>query len=330
MSSIRALRVFEEGDGVVSRVVELDAGELPAGDVVIRAAWSGLNYKDALTVTGTRRIMSALPMNAGIDVAGTVESSQDPRWQPGDEVLVTGCGLGDRSDGGYAELVRVPADWVIPLPRGFDARRAMAIGTAGFTAGMALVRMEQIGQEPSTGPLLVNGASGGVGGFAVRLFSRAGYSVSAVTGKTEAAEYLRSLGAAEVLDTSEIEYGTKPLEKTRWGGALDNLGGDMLAWLTRTVAPWGSIASVGRAAGTELNTTVLPFILRGVSLLGINSVQCARELRLAVWNRITELIGPEDCDAMVSEEIGLESVVDRANALLGRRVRGRILVRPNS
>ncbi len=329
MGSLRALRVYEEDGKVSARLVDLDSAELSDGEVLIRAEWSGLNYKDALTVTGTVRIMQSVPLNAGIDVAGTVEHSQDSRYRAGDKVLVTGCGLGEQKDGGYAELVRVPGDWVIPLPDGFDSRRAMAIGTAGFTAGMAMLRMEHNGQSAFRGPLLVNGASGGVGSFAVRLFSRAGYSVTAVTGKRDAYEYLRALGAETVLDAAELDFSSDagPLGRAQWGGAVDNLGGDALAWLIRTVRPWGNVAAVGLAAGMQLESTVMPFLLRGVSLLGVNSVHCARELRVAVWDRIGELLNPDDCDTIVSEEIDLSAVLDRAADMLARKIRGRVLVR---
>ncbi len=327
MSSFKALRVHQADKGVEARIEDMRVEDLSEGSVVIRAAWSGINYKDALAVTGKGKIMRTLPLNAGIDVSGTVETSEDPRFLPGHEVLVTGCGLGEVHDGGFAGMVRVPGDWVVPMPDGLDLRRAMAVGTAGFTAGMALVRMEQNGQEPGHGPILITGASGGVGSFATRLFSRAGYSVTAFTGKTDAADYLQSLGAADILDASQVDYGKRPLEKAIWGGAVDSLGGDALTWLTRTVKPWGNIGAIGLAAGIELNTTVMPFILRGVSLLGINSVECSRDLRLAVWQRISELLQPDDCDAIISGEVGLDDVLESAESLLARKARGRTLVR---
>lgn len=327
MDTFKALRVHQADPGIDTRLEDVTLDALSDGAVVIRARWSAINFKDALAVTGKGKIMRSMPLNAGIDVSGTVETSEDPRFRPGEEVLVTGCGLGEAHDGGYAGLVRVPGDWVVPLPDGLDLRQAMAVGTAGFTAGMALVRMEQNNQCPDHGPILVTGATGGVGSFATRLFSRAGYSVTALTGKADAADYLRALGANEILPTDQVDYGKRPLEKSLWGGAVDSLGGDALAWLTRTVHPWGNIGAIGLAAGIELNTTVMPFILRGVSLLGINSVDCPRDLRLAVWTRVSQLLQAEDCEAIVTDEVGLDGVVSRAEALLARNHRGRTLVR---
>lgn len=330
MSSFKALRCHAADKGVDARVVDMSVDDLSEGSVLIRGAWSGINFKDALAVTGKGKIMRSMPLNAGIDIAGTVETSEDPRFRPGEEVLVTGCGLGETRDGGFAGFTRVPADMVVPLPEGLDLRQAMAIGTAGFTAAMALVRMEQNGQHPDLGPILVNGASGGVGSFAIRLFSRAGYQVTALTGKADAADYLKGLGASEILDTAGLDLGKRPMEKALWGGAVDSLGGEQLTWLTRTTQPWGNIGAIGLAAGIELNTTVLPFILRGVSLLGINSVECARDLRLAVWRRVGELLEPQDCEAIIAGEVGLDGVVDTAESLLARKIRGRTLVKlPN-
>ncbi len=327
MSSFKALRVHQDGKQVEARLESMDVEQLAEGAVVIRAQWSGINFKDALAVTGKGKIVRSFPMNAGIDVSGVVETSEDPRFKPGQEVLVTGCGLGEERDGGFAGYARVPGDAVVHLPEGMSLRDAMAIGTAGFTAGMALVRMEQNGQHPDLGPILVNGATGGVGSFAVRLFSRAGYPVTALTGKQDAADYLRNLGATEVVDTATLEMGSRPLEKSLWGGAVDNLGGESLAWLTRTVHPWGNIGAIGLAAGIELNTTVMPFILRGVSLLGINSVHCSRDLRLAVWRRLGELLRSEDYADIVQAETGLEGVRETAEQMLSRKTRGRTLVR---
>ncbi|MCK8515339.1 YhdH/YhfP family quinone oxidoreductase [Methylonatrum kenyense] len=327
MDSFKALRCHAADKTVDARIEQMPVDELSEGSVLIRAAWSGINFKDALAVTGAGKIMRSMPMNAGIDVAGTVETSEDPRFRPGEPVLVTGCGLGEARDGGFAEFTRVPADSVVPIPDGWDARQVMAIGTAGFTAAMALVRMEQNGQHPDLGPILVNGASGGVGSYAIRLFHRAGYQVTALTGKANAADYLRGLGASDVLLTADQDLGKRPLERALWGGAVDSLGGEQLTWLTRTVQPWGNIGAVGLAAGIELNTTVMPFILRGVSLLGINSVECARDLRLAVWRRVEELLEPADVESVVTDEVGLDGVLPAAQELLERKRRGRTLVR---
>lgn len=329
MSAFKALRVDQDAETRASTasIGVLSQDELPAGAVLIRSHWSGINFKDALAVTGKGRILRRFPMTPGIDVAGTVETSEDPRFKPGDPVLVTGCGLGEAHDGGFAGMVRVPGDWVVNVPEQLGMRGAMVVGTAGFTAGMALLRMEQNGQTPQRGPILVNGATGGVGSFAVRLFSRAGYEVHALTGKTEAVDYLHGLGAATVIDAADIDHGSRPLETAQWGGAVDSLGDEHLAWLTRTVHPWGTIAAVGLAAGIDLKTTVMPFILRGVSLLGINSVTCPRELRLAVWKRLISLLEPDDLAAIHNGTVALEDVPDVAERLLARKVRGRVLVR---
>ncbi|MCC5858776.1 MAG: acryloyl-CoA reductase [Ectothiorhodospiraceae bacterium] len=326
MSSFKALRVYQSESGLEPRVESMTVDQLSDGAVVIRSAWSGINFKDALAVTGKGKIIRQFPLNAGIDVSGTVETSEDPRFRPGDPVVVTGCGMGENHDGGFAQMVRVPGDWVVPLQDPLDLRTAMAVGTAGFTAAMALVRMEANGQRPEQGPILVNGATGGVGSYAIRLFSHAGYRVTALTGKPEAADYLKSLGAEEVLDAGELEFGTRPMEKGLWGGAVDSLGDESLAWLTRTVKPWGNIAAVGLAQGIKLNTTVMPFIIRGVSLLGIDSVLCHRDIRLATWKRVAELLKPEDVDAIVTREVGLDGVVKAAEALMERRQQGRTLV----
>ncbi len=327
MSSFKALRVYEADKGVDPRVESMAVDALSEGAVLIRSAWSGINFKDAMAVTGKGRIVRKFPLNAGIDVSGTVETSEDPRFRPGDPVVVTGCGLGENHDGGFAEMVRVPGDWVVPLQDPLDLRTAMAVGTAGFTAAMALVRMETNGQQPEHGPILINGATGGVGSYAIRLFSRAGYSVTALTGKPDAADYLKSLGADEVLDSNTLEFGTRPMEKGLWGGAVDSLGDESLAWLTRTVKPWGNIAAVGLAQGIALNTTVMPFIIRGVSLLGIDSVLCHRDIRLATWKRLAELLQPGDVDAIVTREVSLDGVVEAAEALMERRQQGRTLVK---
>jgi acrylyl-CoA reductase (NADPH) len=326
MKPFRAFRIHSEGGRIAARFEQLTLDDLAAGDVVIRVAWSGINYKDALAATGAGRILRRYPLVGGIDLAGTVESSADPRYRPGDAVLVTGCGLSETHDGGYAELARVPGDWVIPMPAGLDARTAMALGTAGFTAALAIHRMEQNGQTPAGGPVVVTGASGGVGSWAIDMLSARGYRVIAVSGKAEAAPYLTSLGAAEVLARGELELGSRPLETARFAGAIDNVGGELLAWLTRTVDFWGNIASVGLTGGAELRTTVMPFILRGVALLGINSSATRREWRLAVWQRIATDLRPRHLARIVTRTIELEELPKAFPDYLEGRVTGRTLV----
>ena len=329
MSTFKAFRVFDENGKIQGRVVAMTLGELSAGDVphvVIRAAYSSVNYKDALAATGAGKILRRFPLVAGIDVAGTVDSSSDPRFTAGQPVLVTGFDLGVNSDGGYSERVRVPADWVVPIPDGLTAFDVMTIGTAGFTAALSIVEMERNGLAPGGGPVVVTGASGGVGSVAVELLAGLGYQVTAVTGKDDQHGFLRSLGAKEVLARSSIQMGTKPLEKATWAGAVDPVGGETLAWLTRTMMYGGSIASSGLTGGTELKTTVLPFILRGVKLLGIDSVLCPMGPRLAVWRRIGTDMKPKHLRA-IAHEVGLEDLPRVFPELLQGNARGRTVVK---
>lgn len=326
MTSFRAFRIHQAGKGVEARLETLTLDELGAGEVVIRGRYSSINYKDALAATGKGRILRRYPLVGGIDVAGEVASSTDPRYQPGDAVLVTGCGLSEEHDGGYAEFVRVPGDWVVTIPEGLDARSAMQLGTAGFTAGLAIHRLEHNGLAPEQGPVIVTGATGGVGGLAVDMLARNGYQVTALTGKADAVDYLRGLGASEVLLRGELEMGTRPLEKATWAGAIDNLGGETLAWLTRTMDWWGSIACIGLAESHELHTTVMPFILRGANLLGINSVATPRPLRLAVWNRLASDLRPQHLDTIAHKTVALSELPGVFPEYIEGRVRGRTLV----
>ena len=287
-----AFRVFDENGKISGRIDQVSLDQLSAGAVVIKAAYSSVNYKDALAATGTGKIMRRFPLVGGIDVAGTVESSADTRFKAGDQVLVTGYDLGVAHDGGYAAYARVPAEWVVPLPDGLSLFDAMAIGTAGFTAALSIVEMERNGLTPSSGPVIVTGATGGVGSVAIQALTARGYSVTALTGKAHEADYLRSLGATNVLTRDSLDMGTRPLEKSMWAGAVDPVGGDVLAWLTRTMMYGGCIANSGLTGGTELKMTVLPFILRGVKLLGIDSVMCPAATRLEVWRRLAGDLKP--------------------------------------
>ena len=327
MKPFRAFRIHSEDGRIAARFEDLTLEDLAPGEVVIRVACSGINYKDALAATGAGRILRRYPLVGGIDLAGTVESSGDARFRPGDAVLVTGCGLSETHDGGYAQFARVPGDWVIPMPAGLDARTAMSLGTAGFTAALAIHRMEQNGQTPAGGPIAVTGASGGVGSIAIDMLATRGYRVTAVSGKADAAEYLRALGASEVLDRKTLDFGSRPLEAARFAGAIDNLGGEALAWLTRTVDFWGNIASIGLASGPELRTTVMPFILRGVALLGINSSATRREWRLAVWQRIATDLKPRQLARIVTRTIDFEELPQAFPDYIAGRVTGRTLVR---
>jgi NADPH2:quinone reductase len=294
---------------------------------VIRVQYSDINYKDALAATGTSPILRRYPLVAGIDLAGEVVSSADARFQPGQGVLVTGNGLSETHDGGYAEYARVAGDWVIPLPKGLDACDAMRLGTAGFTAALAVHRMEQNGQQPQGGPVVVTGATGGVGSLAVNMLSARGYEVVAVSGKSEADDYLKSIGAARILRRQEVQLGSRPLEKALWAGAVDNVGGELLTWLTRTTDFWGNIASVGLAGSHKLETTVLPFILRGVNLLGINSVATPRDVRLAVWQRIATDLRPPQLAQIGHRIVPLDELPSQFDAYIKGAVTGRTVVR---
>ncbi len=328
VDSFRAFRIHsEDGRNVDARLETITLDDLCDGDVVIRGAYSSINYKDALAATGAGRILRKFPLVGGVDIAGTVVSSTDVRINEGDEVVVTGCGLSETHDGGFAEFARVKGEWVMPLPEGIDARAAMGIGTAGFTAALAIHRMEQNDQRPEHGPIAVTGATGGVGSMAIDMLTGSGYSVSAITSKTNADEYLHGLGAAEIVNFTELEIGTRPLEKAVWGGAVDNLGGEILGWLIRTTRPYGNIASIGLAAGTELSATVMPFILRGVSLLGINSVEVPRAHRIEVWNRIASDLKPRHLAEIASREVQLAEMPDLLQDFVDGRVIGRTIVR---
>jgi len=326
MSTFKAFRIHQAGKGVEARLEDLSLDDLGPGEVVIRGHWSSINYKDALAATGKGRILKRFPLVGGIDVAGEVVSSEDSRYRPGDAVLVTGCGLSEEHDGGYAEYSRVRGDWVIPVPDGLDTRKVMQLGTAGFTAGLAIHRLEHNGLAPDKGPVIVTGATGGVGSLAVDMLAGRGYSVTALTGKAESADYLRRLGATEVLVRGAFEMGTRPLEKATWAGAVDNLGGETLAWLTRTVDWWGSIASIGLAQNHELHTTVMPFILRGANILGVNSVATPRDLRLQVWARLATDLKPTHLDDIADNVVALSDIKRAFDAYIDGAVRGRTLV----
>jgi NADPH2:quinone reductase len=327
MDTFKALRIYQEDGRIVPRLEQLSLDQLSPGDVVIRGEYSSVNYKDALAATGAGRILRRFPLVGGVDVAGTVVSSSDPRCKPGDRVVVTGGGLSETHDGGFSEYVRVPGEWVIPLPEGLDTRTAMSFGTAGFTAAFAIHRLERNGQTPDLGPVIVTGATGGVGSFAVAMLAERGYQVTALTRKTTASEYLQGLGARAIMPLQDVDAGTQPLKKATWGGAIDNLGGATLAWLTRTTVNWGSIASVGLTQGTELNTTVLPFILRGVSVIGINAVEVPRQVRLEIWQRLAGDLKPAALGRIASREIDLDQLIDELPAWIDGTVIGRCLVR---
>ena len=328
MSTFNAYRIDQTQDKkITAGYRQMTLEELTPGEVVIRVRWSGINFKDVLAATGRGKILRQYPLNGGIDLAGVVESSEDERFQPGDEVLVAGCGLSETADGGYAELARVCADCVVPLPAGLSMRESMAIGTAGFTAAMAVMRMEQNDQTPAHGKVVVTGATGGVGSIAIDILASQGYEVAAFTGKKDQYDYLHALGASECIDRHSEKMGTRSLESARWGGAVDNAGGETLAWLTRTVKPWGNIASIGLVDDFRLNTTVMPFIIRGVSLLGINSIEMPNPVRNRLWERLGQDLKPRHLDMVVTREVGFEELPQTFDSYLNGSNTGRTLVR---
>ena len=328
METFRSYRIRQNEDRSISAGYEdLTLDDLTEGEVVIETSYSTINYKDALAATGKGRILRKYPLNGGIDLAGKVSASTDSRYKEGDSVLVCGCGLSEVHDGGYSEYARVPGDCVVPMPAGLTEYEAMAFGTAGFTAAIAVIRMEDNGQIPERGPIVVTGATGGVGSFAVSMFSNLGYEVIALSGKKEHEAYLRALGATDMIDRHTLELGDKPLEAAKWGGAVDNVGGDILGWLTRTVKPWGNIGSIGLAGGIGLKTTVMPFILRGVSLLGINSLEMPMEVRDKAWERLCSDLKPKDMDLIVKKVIDFNDLPSSFDQYMEASIVGRIVVK---
>jgi putative YhdH/YhfP family quinone oxidoreductase len=330
MDRFKAFVITQEEKGVRCAFTEMALEDLDPGEVVVRVAYSDVNYKDALAATGKGKILLRPSCVGGIDLAGTVVSSADSRFAKGDAVLATGYDIGVKHHGGYAQYARLPADWVVKIPRGMTLWEAMAFGTAGFTAGLAILRMEHEGLKPANGPVIVSGATGGVGSIAIAALARLGYHVVALTGKAAEADYLKRLGAAEVKMRSELDLAKiRPLGSATWAGAVDNLGGEVLAWMASTMKTGGTIASVGLAASPALNTTVMPFILRGVSLLGVDSVNCPMPLRERVWHRLADDMRPpmlgDICRTIAFDE--LPKVFDD---FIAARIRGRIVVDLNA
>jgi len=326
MDKFRAFRIDEQDGKIVAGFRELSLDDLTEGNVVVRVTHSTINYKDALAATGKGRILRRYPLNGGIDFAGVVVSSEDAEFQPGNEVLMNGCGLSETRDGGYSEYARVDSDGLVPVPGGMSGFDVMQLGTAGYTAALAIHRMEQNDQKPDLGPIVVTGATGGVGSVAVDMLAGRGYEVVAVTGKASEEDYLRSIGASRILLRDDIDFGKRPLEKAEWAGAIDNLGGDYLTWLTRTMRYGGNIASIGLAASHELNTTVMPFILRAVCLLGINSVETPRDLRRAVWQRIGADLKPQHLDTIGHRSIDFDDLPAAFQDYIDGTVTGRTVV----
>ena len=326
MSTFKAVFAEQiEGKPKIS-IQQIDRASLPAGEVLVRVHYSDLNYKDGLAVTGRPGVIRKYPMVPGVDLAGVVEESSSPDWKPGDEVVVTGFGLSETAWGGYAELARMKADWLVRLPKGITLKQSMAIGTAGFTAMQCVVALERHGLVVDSGEVLVTGAAGGVGSIAVAILAKLGYRVAASTGRPELGDYLRSLGASEIVDRNTLTAPSKrPMESERWAGAVDSVGGDTLATVIRALVVNGSVAACGIAGGAALNTTVYPFILRGVNLLGINSVYVSRSARLLIWERLSRDLPLSLLDSM-TQEAPLEAVFDLGEKIIAGAIRGRTVI----
>ena len=325
--SFRSFRIHDSTEDFRSGIENVSLDDLADGNVTIRVAWSGINYKDALAATGKGRILRNSPLTGGIDVAGTVVASSHEEFQPGDEVLANGSGLSETRDGGYSEYLRLPAEILVRLPAGLSLREAMGLGTAGFTAALCLHRMEANGQHPGMGPIVVTGASGGVGTVAIDLLTAAGYEVHAITGKIDEFEWLEHLGARQCISRHDLYWGQKPLERATWAGCIDNVGGDMLAGISRVIDLWGNIACCGMTGGHGLHTTVFPMILRGVSLLGISSSNCPIELRRTLWERLGGDWKPPHLDEIIRGEVSLDGMAPVFEQMIEGRSRGRTVVR---
>ncbi|MAS82823.1 MAG: oxidoreductase [Legionellales bacterium] len=329
MNKFQAFKVYQENKKVLGRLETITIDDLDTGDVLIRTAYSAINYKDALAGTGAGKIIRHFPCIAGVDASGVVVESQDKRFKEGDPVLVTGYEFGVDHDGGFSEYVRVPAEWVVPVPVSMSLFDAMAIGTAGFTVALCVQRLEENNQTPELGQFIVTGSTGGVGSFAIDIMSSLGYEVVALTGKSDNNDSLMSIGASHILDRNKLKLDGPLLEKGQWGGAIDNVGGDILAWLTRTMNPWGNIAAVGLAGGFKVNTSVMPFILRGVSLLGINSQGCPTHFRHQLWERLAGDLAPKHLDKIVTNTIELEDLPSVFDNMLAGKTTGRTVVSIN-
>ena len=326
MGTFKALVVEKTDGGTTSSLTEFDEANLMDGDVTVRVEYSTVNYKDGLAVTGKAPVVRRFPMIAGIDAAGTVEASSHPAWKPGDKIILNGWGCGETHLGGYAETAQFKGDWLVPLPATMSAREAMAIGTAGYTAMLAVMALEQHGLTPERGPIAVTGAAGGVGSVAIAILAKRGFTVHAVTGRTQEADYLKSLGAAEIVERKELAGPAKPLARERWAGAVDSVGSTTLANLLSMTRYGGAVAACGLAGGMDLPGSVAPFILRGVCLYGIDSVMCPLERRKIAWKRLETDLDRQKLAAMTAE-ISLSDVPKAAADILNGQVRGRIVVK---
>ncbi len=326
MATFKAIRIDKADKGQTAQLADFDESELMEGDVTVRVAWSTVNYKDGLAVTGKAPVVRRFPMIPGIDLAGTVEASSHPQWKAGDQVILNGWGVGETHLGGYAQRARLKGDWLVPLPAGMGAREAMAIGTAGYTAMLAIMALERHGIAPARGPVVVTGAAGGVGSVAIAILSKLGYHVVASTGRPQETDYLKKLGAAEVIDRAELTGPLRPLAKERWSGGVDSVGSLTLANVLSMTKYGGAISACGLAGGMDLPASVAPFILRAVSLLGIDSVMCPQEIRREAWRRLASDLDRGKLEALTTE-VPLAEVLSVAPSIVEGRVRGRIVVK---
>jgi len=324
--TFKAFRIHNDAEGYRSGIEKIGIDDLSEGDVIVRGEWSGINYKDALAATGKGKILRTYPLVGGIDVAGEVVSSKCKRFTAGDKVLVTGCHLSEKRDGGYSQYLRLDSNSIIHLPAGLSTREAMGIGTAGFTAAISLYRMEALGQTPEAGPIVVTGASGGVGSFAIDILTGAGYEVHAITGKVNQFDYLEELGARQCISRHDLHWGQQPMESVRWAGCIDNVGGDMLAGISRVIDLWGNIAVCGMAGGVGLHATNLPMILRGVSLIGISSNNTPYKIREILWERLANDWRPRHLDSIVTKEVSLSRLGKAFDKLMRGDSLGRTVV----
>ena len=326
-NQFKCFRIDQEDDKIVSGLKSISMDDINPGEITLKTEYSSINYKDALAATGKGKILRTFPLIGGVDVAGEVVESDDPRFSPGDKVIAACSGLSETNDGGYSEYARINSEAAIELPKQMDTRTAMAIGTAGFAAGLAIFKMKLNKQTPEMGPIVVTGATGGVGSIAIDMLSSSGFETTAITRKKTHDEYLKAIGTTNIVCLEEMELGERPLEKAQFGGGIDNVGGDLLSWVLRSTVPEGNVASIGLAADFKLPTNVMPFILRGVNLLGVNSTTLPNAVKQEVWDDIANNMSPQKIDQIVTKEVTLEELPDQFQAFIEGSIVGRVLVK---
>ena len=326
-NQFKCFRIDQEDNKIVSGLQAISMDDINPGEITLKTEYSSINYKDALAATGKGKILRSFPLIGGVDVAGEVVESDDPRFDPGDKVIAACSGLSETNDGGYSEYARINSEAAIELPKQMDTRTAMAIGTAGFAAGLAIFKMKLNKQTPEMGPIVVTGATGGVGSIAIDMLSSSGFETTAITRKKTHDEYLKAIGTTNIVCLEEMELGERPLEKAQFGGGIDNVGGDLLSWVLRSTVPEGNVASIGLAADFKLPTNVMPFILRGVNLLGVNSTTLPNTVKQEVWEDIANNMSPQKIDQIVTKEVTLEELPDQFQAFIEGSIVGRVLVK---